>query len=164
MNTLCYLGLGGNLGNPMALFDQVLEFFAQHAQASQVKTSPKYESAPIESSGPNYINAVLELNWAGSSEELLEACMALEHQLGRTRSVRNAPRVIDVDVLLFGSQQIESPSLIVPHPRMHVRRFVLQPLLDLNPNAHIPGIGWAKECLEPTQDQDIQRIEPSRNH
>jgi 2-amino-4-hydroxy-6-hydroxymethyldihydropteridine diphosphokinase len=164
MNTLCYLGLGGNLGNPVVLFDQVLEFFAQHAQASQVKTSPKYESAPVESSGPNYINAVLELNWTGSSNELLEACMALENQLGRTRTVRNAPRLIDVDVLLFGSQQISTPSLLVPHPRMHLRRFVLQPLVDINPNVYIPGIGRAKNCLEHTLDQNVQRIEPSKNN
>lgn len=163
MSTLCYLGLGGNLGNPIALFDHVVAFFATHEKALHVKESPRYESSPIESSGPNYINSVLELHWEGSADELLEACMSLEQHLGRVRTVRNAPRLIDVDVLLFGALQMNTPSLTVPHPRMHTRRFVLQPLLDLNPDVLIPQLGLAVHCLTATQDQEVRPIKDRNN-
>ncbi|MCQ8896801.1 2-amino-4-hydroxy-6-hydroxymethyldihydropteridine diphosphokinase [Limnobacter humi] len=157
-STRCYLGLGGNLGNPVSLFDEVIAHVAQHAHCRHHRESPRYESAPVDSSGPNYINSVLELDWAGSADELLATCMSTETALGRVRTVRNAPRLIDVDVLLFGQARIQTPSLTVPHPRMHLRRFVLAPLLDLNPFIEIPGLGAAKLFLPNTQDQVCTRI------
>jgi 2-amino-4-hydroxy-6-hydroxymethyldihydropteridine diphosphokinase len=158
MSTLSYLGLGGNLGNPIALFDEVVHFFAEHPHAHQVKESPRYESTPVESNGPNYINSVVELHWSGSADELLHTCMNLEHRLGRVRSVRNAPRLIDVDILLFGTHALCTEHLIVPHPRMHLRRFVLKPLLDLNPHIEIAGQGPAHAFLHHTEDQEIKPL------
>lgn len=158
MGTPCYLGLGGNLGHPLSLFDKVVAHFAALPGASEVQESPRYESEPVDSTGPNYVNSVLALNWAGTAIALLEACMGIEQQLGRVRTERNAPRVIDVDLLLFGQNHIELPDLTVPHPRMHLRRFVLQPLIDLNPNISIPGAGLASQCLLGTLDQSVQRI------
>ena len=156
--TTCYLGLGGNLGHPMALFDEVVQYFQCHPLSRNVKESPRYESAPVDATGPNYVNSVLEIQWLGSAEELLEACLDLEAQLGRVRTTRNAPRPIDVDVLLFGQQTVNTPTLTVPHPRMHLRRFVLEPLLQLNPNVQIPALGFARHYLPATQDQIVKAI------
>ena len=156
--SLCYLGLGGNLGHPLALFDEVAEHFRQHPLSTNVKESPRYESAPVDATGPNYVNSVLEVQWQGSAAELLSACLGLEAQLGRIRTTRNAPRPIDVDVLLFGLQTVHTDSLTVPHPRMHLRRFVLEPLLQLNPQAQIPCMGLARDYLQATLDQDVQLI------
>lgn len=157
-HTVCYLGLGGNLGHPMALFDEVVEYFRLHPSVAGAKESPRYESAPVDATGPNYVNSVLEIQWQGDAEQLLAACLGLEAQLGRVRTTRNAPRPIDVDVLLVGKQTINTNELTVPHPRMHLRRFVLEPLLQLNPAAEIPGKGLAKEYLPATLDQVVKAI------
>lgn len=157
-HTLCYLGLGGNLGHPMALFDEVAEHFRQHPMAGKVKESPRYESAPVDATGPNYVNSVLEIQWQGDAEQLLAACLGLEAQFGRVRTTRNAPRPIDVDVLLVGTQTVNTSKLTVPHPRMHIRRFVLEPLLQLNPAAEIPGKGMARDYLPATLDQVVKAI------
>lgn len=158
LHTLCYLGLGGNLGHPMALFDEVVDHFRQHCLATGVKESPRYRSAPVDATGPDYANSVLEIHWLGSAQELLLACLSLEARLGRIRTTPNAPRPIDVDVLLVGDQTVMSEALTVPHPRMHLRRFVLEPLMHLNPNLEIPGKGLAREFLQTTLDQDVQAI------
>lgn len=158
IRTLSYLGLGGNLGHPMVLFDEVVEYFRSNPLASAVRESARFESAPVDATGPNYVNSVLELMWQGSAEQLLNACMAIETQLGRVRSTRNAPRPIDVDVLLIGQQTVNTLQLTVPHPRMHLRRFVLEPLLQLNPGVLIPELGPAKNYLPDTLDQIVKAI------
>ncbi|MCZ8016808.1 MAG: 2-amino-4-hydroxy-6-hydroxymethyldihydropteridine diphosphokinase [Limnobacter sp.] len=157
-STLCYLGLGGNLGHPLALFDEVVQHFAAHTLAAGTRESPRYRSAPVDATGPDYVNSVLEIQWLGNAESLLQACLALENQLGRVRTTRNAPRPIDVDVLLVGNETRHTEQLTVPHPRMHLRRFVLEPLLLLNPEVEIPGLGLASEYLHATQDQDVSPI------
>jgi len=157
-HTLCYLGLGGNLGHPMALFDEVVEHFRTHFCAQTVRESLRFESAPVDATGPNYVNSVLELMWQGDAEQLLHECMAIESQLGRIRTTRNAPRPIDVDVLLFGQETVNTSQLTVPHPRMHLRRFVLEPLLQLNPEIEIPGLGPARNHLPGTLDQIVKAI------
>lgn len=155
---LCYLGLGGNLGHPTTLFDEVFEYFRTRACAQAVRESLRFESAPVDATGPNYVNSVLELMWRGSAEQLLHECMTIEAQLGRIRTTRNAPRPIDVDVLLFGQETVNTPQLTVPHPRMHLRRFVLEPLLQLNPEIVIPRLGLAKNHLPGTLDQIVKAI------
>ncbi|HEX4842267.1 MAG TPA: 2-amino-4-hydroxy-6-hydroxymethyldihydropteridine diphosphokinase [Limnobacter sp.] len=155
---LCYLGLGGNLGQPLSLFDAVVAHFAQHPMASAVKESRRFKSAPVDATGPDYVNSVLALQWSGSPETLLEECMAVEARLGRVRTTRNAPRPIDVDVLLCGNAVQNTPSLTLPHPRMHQRRFVLQPLLDLAPDLNIPGHGKVRDLLQATLDQQVNPI------
>jgi 2-amino-4-hydroxy-6-hydroxymethyldihydropteridine diphosphokinase len=157
-HTLCYLGLGGNLGHPMVLFDEVVAHFQTHFCAQAVRESLRFESAPVDATGPNYVNSVLELMWQGDAEKLLHECMAIESQLGRIRTTRNAPRPIDVDVLLFGQETVNTSQLTVPHPRMHLRRFVLEPLLQLNPEIEIPGLGPAKNHLPGTLDQIVKAI------
>lgn len=157
-DTLCYLGLGGNLGNPGQLFDQVIENLRKDPRVSGLRESPRYESTPIEATGPNYLNSVIELLWQADALALLTCCLNVEHQHGRVRGARNAPRLIDLDVLLFGTQTIQSDELTVPHPRMHTRRFVLEPLLALNDQLAIPGLGLVRELLPQTLGQSIRRI------
>ncbi|HEX4856560.1 MAG TPA: 2-amino-4-hydroxy-6-hydroxymethyldihydropteridine diphosphokinase [Limnobacter sp.] len=154
----CYLGLGGNLGQPMALFEEVVDHFRRHPLCTGVKESPRYESAPVDATGPNYVNSVLEVQWSGTAEELLAACLGLEADLGRVRTTRNAPRPIDVDVLLVGDETVNTETLTVPHPRMHLRRFVLQPLLQLDPSIDLPGLGPASRFLPDTLSQDMRAI------
>lgn len=158
LGTTCHLGLGGNLGDPHALFDELERRMAADLRVHAFEMSPRYASAPVETTGPDYINAVARLQWTDTPEALLALCMQLESDLGRVRSVRNAPRLIDVDVLLFGDQVRNSPELTVPHPRLHTRRFVLAPLLDLSPDIEIPGLGPAALWLPNTQDQVCKRI------
>lgn len=155
---LCYLGLGGNLGQPLTHFQTVLQWFADNPMASGLRLSPVYESTPIDATGPNYINAALELRWALSAEDLLAACMQLEQKLGRQRLGHNAPRTIDLDVLMFGQHVIQNEVLTVPHPRMHQRRFVLQPLHDLNPMLSIPGLGPISSWLAASLHQEIHPL------
>lgn len=158
--TRCYLGMGGNLGNPLELFDQVVAELSKLTHVSGAKESPRYESAPVDATGPNYINSVIQLDWSASAIELLGICMSLESLHGRVRSTKNAPRLIDLDVLLFGDAKLHSESLTVPHPRMHLRRFVLEPLLALNPEIEIPGLGQAALYLPNTLDQVITPLKP----
>ena len=158
LGTTCHLGLGGNLGDPHALFDELERRMAADPRVDAFEMSPRYASAPVDATGPDYINAVARLQWTDTPEALLALCMQLESDLGRVRSVRNAPRLIDVDVLLFGDQVRNSPELTVPHPRLHTRRFVLAPLLDLSPDIEIPGLGPAAHWLPNTQDQVCKRI------
>lgn len=153
-----YLSMGGNLGHPMALFDEAVDQLRNHTHCLTLRESHRYESEPIDAEGPNFVNSVIELKWNGDADTLLHLCMEIEADLGRVRSVRNAPRPMDLDVLLFGNQTIDQANLTVPHPRMHVRRFVLQPLLELWPDADIPGQGLAREHLQSCMDQMVQRI------
>ena len=157
-STLCYLGLGGNLGHPLALFDEVVQHFDTHTLAAGTRESPRYRSAPVDATGPDYVNSVLEIQWLGNAESLLQACLALENTLGRVRTTRNAPRPIDVDVLLVGNETRDTEQLTVPHPRMHLRRFVLEPLLALNPAVEIPGLGLASVHLPATLNQEVNLI------
>lgn len=150
--------MGGNLGNPIALFDEVITELSALPHTSKVRESPRFESEPVDATGPNYINSVIELMWEGTAIELLNTCMSLESIHGRVRSTKNAPRLIDLDVLLFGDSVIHSPDLTVPHPRMHVRRFVLQPLLALNPEIDIPGLGKGALHLPATLDQQVMLL------
>ena len=156
--TTCYLGMGGNLGQPMQLFDQVLIALQANPQCHDVRESSRFESEPIDATGPNYINSVIELKWFGTAEALLHTCMALEEGHGRLRSTINAPRLIDLDVLLFGQERIETDLLTVPHPRMLQRRFVLEPLLELNPQVSLPELGLASHFLHSTLEQRLHRV------
>lgn len=157
-STTCYLGMGGNLGHPLALFDEVLAELRALPHCVGLRESPRFESEPVDATGPNYVNSVIELEWTQTAQALLDACMSLETLHGRVRSVKNAPRLIDLDVLLCGDLVMNTPALTVPHPRMHLRRFVLEPLLRLNPEVKIPGLGPAADFLPQTLKQHLVPI------
>jgi 2-amino-4-hydroxy-6-hydroxymethyldihydropteridine diphosphokinase len=107
---------------------------------------------------PDYINAVVGVDTALSPAALLDTLFAIELHFGRQRSVRNAARTLDLDLLLYGEDIVDQPGLQVPHPRMHLRAFVLQPLAEIAPDTLIPGQGRAKALSQALPEQGIARL------
>lgn len=134
-----FLGLGSNLGDRAAHLRRAVD-----ALDEVVAVSPVYETAPVGGppQGP-YLNLVVELRTARTARQLLDECRRLEEAASRRRTVRFGPRTLDVDVLLVGDDQVDEPDLQVPHPRMWMRRFVLEPLADLAPELVPAGAGEA---------------------
>jgi len=132
-----FLGLGSNLGDRRAELRR-----AVHALAGVVAVSPVYETEPLggPEGQPPYLNVVVELDTECSPRQLLELCRSLEARAGRERAVHHGPRTLDVDVLLVGDLRVQEPDLVVPHPRMWERRFVLAPLGDLAPELVPPRV------------------------
>lgn len=156
--TPAYIGLGANLGEAGATLRRAAADIARIHGVSGLRLSPFYRSAPVDSSGPDYVNAVAALRTILSARELLLELQRIESQYGRTRPYRNAPRTLDLDLLLYGSEHIEEPDLVVPHPRMHERAFVLAPLADLEPGLRLAQ-GALPELLQQCADQVVRRLD-----
>lgn len=150
-----YIALGANLGDAVVTVQQAVHALATLPQTRLLRTSSLYRTAPIESSGPDYINAVAEISTTLTPQELLAALQALELAAGRERPYRNAPRTLDLDILLYGDVSIDSPTLTIPHPRMLARAFVLQPLAEIAPQRVSPA------ALAAVHDQAIERLPPA---
>jgi 2-amino-4-hydroxy-6-hydroxymethyldihydropteridine diphosphokinase len=120
-------------------------------------SSSLYRTAPIDSSGPDYLNAVARVDTQLSAPELLAALHAIEQAHGRERPYHNAPRTLDLDILLYGDTIIDTPDLHVPHPRMLARAFVLVPLLEIAADIVVPGRGPATQYLADVAGQAIER-------
>ena len=156
--TLAYIGLGANLGDARGALDAAFAALAALPDSELLRRSSIYRSAPIDSSGPDYLNAVAELRTALEPLALLHRLQAIELAHGRERPYRNAPRTLDLDLLLYGQTLTDSPELTLPHPRAHQRAFVLRPLAELVPDLVIPGRGGASELLVAVADQSIERL------
>jgi 2-amino-4-hydroxy-6-hydroxymethyldihydropteridine diphosphokinase len=128
-----YIALGANLGDARSTLAQTIQALARLPHTSLVQASSLYRSVPVDSSGPDYINAVAEVATRLSAPELLAQLQHLEQVAQRERPYRNAPRTLDLDLLLYGSARIQSPQLCVPHPRLWERAFVLVPLAQIAP-------------------------------
>ena len=128
-----YVALGANLGDARATVNAAIEALDHLPQTRLLRASSLYRTAPWEASGPDFINAVAAIETALDAHELLRALQALELQAGRERPYRNAPRTLDLDLLLYGSAIIDQPDLVVPHPRLGERAFVLVPLAEIAP-------------------------------
>ncbi len=148
------VGLGANLGNPQAALAGAMASIAALEGVSLVAQSAFYRSAPIDSSGPDYVNAVVQLQTNLSAPELLAQLQTIEQGVGRERPYRNAPRTLDLDILLFGDASIQSESLTVPHPRMWQRAFVLLPLAEIAPALVSAAL------LDSVKDQALVRLVP----
>jgi 2-amino-4-hydroxy-6-hydroxymethyldihydropteridine diphosphokinase len=152
--TTAYVGVGSNLNDPRA---QVLQAFTEldglpHTRV--VRKSSLYRSAPIgHAAQPDFVNAVAQVETGLPAERLLAELQAVETRHGRERSFPNAPRTLDLDLLLYGNARIASPALTVPHPRMHERAFVLKPLLEIAPQ--LPFTAQLDACA----DQEVERID-----
>jgi len=129
-----YVALGANLGDARAAVVQALRDLGNLPQTQGVRASSLYRTAPVESSGPDYVNAVAEIRTALSPDALLAELQKLEQAAGRERPWRNAPRTLDLDILLYDELQLDSPTLTIPHPRMTERAFVLVPLAEIAPS------------------------------
>lgn len=140
MAETAFLGLGSNLGDRLATLQAAVDLLSAEPGIDVDASSGVWETAPVGGpSQPDYLNAVLRVATALSPPELLAACARVEARLGRVRDVRWGPRTVDVDVLLIDDRTVDEPDLTVPHPRMTQRAFVLLPLLELEPNASLPG-------------------------
>jgi 2-amino-4-hydroxy-6-hydroxymethyldihydropteridine diphosphokinase len=128
-----YVGLGANLGDTAHALRSALHALDQTPGVRLCKASSLYRTAPLDASGPNYLNAVAEVATTLTAPALLAVLQSLENDAGRERPYRNAPRTLDLDLLLYGSARIDSARLTVPHPRMYERAFVLVPLSEIAP-------------------------------
>ena len=140
MSVTAYLGLGSNLGDRLGNLQRAVELLAGQPGILVVRSSRVYETEPVGGPPqPEYLNVVVEVDTELGPRDLLAACRAVEGSLGRLRTERWGPRPIDVDVLTYGQETIEEPDLVVPHPRMHERGFVLVPLGELCADPPLPG-------------------------
>lgn len=130
---LAHVALGANLGDARATVSDAIAALDSLPQTRLLRASGLYRSAPWEASGPDFINAVAAVETGLDAHELLRALQALELQAGRERPYRNAPRTLDLDLLLYGDAVIDTPDLSVPHPRLRERAFVLLPLAEISP-------------------------------
>ena len=149
---LAYVGLGANLGDAGAALHTALGRLTQAPGVLVCRSSGWYRSAPVDATGPDYLNAVAELRTTLGAMDVLALLQTLENQAGRERPYRNAPRTLDLDLLLYGDAHIQAPTLEVPHPRMWGRAFVLLPLAELAPERALA------EALAAVQDQAIARL------
>lgn len=154
-----FIGLGANLGDAEATLAAALASLARLPRSRLVARSSLYRSQPVDADGPDYVNAVARLDTALSPRELLEALLTVEHAHGRERSHRNAPRTLDLDLLLHGDRLIDEPGLVVPHPRLHLRAFVLLPLAEIAPDLEVPGHGPVRGLLAAVAGQRIDRLD-----
>jgi len=154
------IGLGANLGDARATVSAATTELARLPDTVLRRVSQLYRSAPIDAGGPDFVNAVALIDTALAPHELLAALQDIETRHGRERSHRNAPRTLDLDLLLYGDERIATPQLTVPHPRMHQRAFVLHPLAEVAPEAVIPGLGLVADWLPSVADQRIEKITP----
>ncbi|WP_334158122.1 2-amino-4-hydroxy-6-hydroxymethyldihydropteridine diphosphokinase [Achromobacter insolitus] len=155
-----YVGLGANLGDGAATLRQVLTELQSTEGITAVTASPFYRSAPVEATGPDFVNAVAALDTQLAPLALLDALQALENQYGRQRPYKNAPRTLDLDLLLYGDTVLNHERLVLPHPRMHLRAFVLLPLRDLAPGLTLQGEP-IDDWIGAIRDQPIERISSS---
>lgn len=132
------IGIGANLGDALQAVRQAIEDLACVPCTQLLTASSLYRTAPIDSSGPDYINAVVQVSTTLTAPDLLSALQSLENQAGRERPYLNAPRTLDLDLLLYGHASIQSERLTVPHPRMWQRAFVLLPLSEIAPDLVLP--------------------------
>ena len=137
--TSVFIGLGANLGDRQSALCAALIAVGAIPGTRLLRVSPLYRSAPVDAGGPDYLNAVAELATTLTPHALLKALQAVETAAGRERPYPNAPRTLDLDILWFGDQVIHTPDLVVPHPRMFERAFVLRPLADLAPQRVDPS-------------------------
>ncbi|MBC8119724.1 MAG: 2-amino-4-hydroxy-6-hydroxymethyldihydropteridine diphosphokinase [Burkholderiaceae bacterium] len=163
MKRTAYIGLGANQGELVDSLNAAFDTLRSLEQSELVAVSPFYTSAPIEATGPDYLNAVAKLETSLEPYGLLLHLLDIELMLGRKRrgpnQKKNAPRNVDLDLLLLGEMIIQSTPLTLPHPRLHQRAFVLKPLLDLAPDICIPGQGLAGDFLRAVSDQRIQLLD-----
>ena len=154
-----FVGLGSNLGDPSAYLRQALSFLAATEGISGMEVSPFYRSAPVGKLDQAwFVNAVACFRSSLSPADLLALCLEVERRLGRTRHERWGPRTLDIDLLLYGEERIETESLKVPHPEMEKRAFVLRPLWDLRPDLTLAGQPLV-DLLARLGDQQLSRMD-----
>jgi 2-amino-4-hydroxy-6-hydroxymethyldihydropteridine diphosphokinase len=159
MSLTAFVGLGANLGEPESQVRSALTALGKLPSSRLVAASSLYRSAPVGvAAQPDFVNAVAQIDTSLSARALLDELLALEARFGRRRERPGAARTLDLDLLLYGGSIIVEPDLIVPHPRMHERAFVLAPLAEIAPDAAVPGKGKVAALLAGCKNQKAERI------
>jgi len=158
--TRAAVALGSNMEEPLAQVRAAFDELAALPSTKMVKRSALYRTAPVGGvEQPPFINAVALIDTTLTPRELLEKLLEIERLHGRVRDIPNGPRTLDLDILLYGSLKVSEPGLAIPHPRMHERAFVLGPLADVWPDAHIPGHGLASSTYASMDRLGIERLQ-----
>ncbi len=154
-----YIALGSNLAEPAAQLRAGFAAIAELPRTRLTARSSLYRSAPVGyANQPDFINAVAAIETALAPRELLEALLNAEHARGRVRGFANAPRTLDLDIVVYGDRQVSEPGLTIPHPRLHERAFVLVPLVEIAPDCRIPGLGKAADLLRSVDVGSVTRL------
>jgi len=154
-----YIALGANLGDPAASIRLAFEVLADLDGVELLKTSSHYRTAPVGlTDQPDFINAVAEIVTDLDPQSLLALLLGIETAQGRIRHEKNGPRTLDLDLLLYDDVALALPELTLPHPRLHLRAFVLQPLAEIAPDLAIPGRGTVAAWLPAVSLQQIERL------
>ena len=153
-----FVGLGANLGDARATVTDAIANLARLPGTTLVATSSLYLSAPVDAAGADYVNAVVELRSELEPLLLLAHLQEVEQCFGRERPYRHAPRTLDLDLLSYGLRRIDAPTLTLPHPRMHLRAFVLAPLAELVPEMTLADGKTVAQALHTLRDQRIRRL------
>lgn len=162
MGHVAFVGLGSNLSEPLSQVAHAIAALDELPLTRVVMCSSMYRSAPVGYlDQPDFINAVVQVETGLTPRGLLEALLALELECGRTREFLNAPRTLDLDVLMYDDLIHHEHGLTIPHPQMHLRAFVLQPLVEIAPNCVIPGMGRADEASRRCAGQSLERLNVS---
>jgi len=160
VRVIAYVALGSNLGEPRRQLNEAITAMSGLPETRLAGHSSFYRTAPVGyENQPEFLNAVAALDTRLAPGVLLEGLQGIERRQQRERPFPNAPRTLDLDLLLFGDERIARPGLTVPHPRMHERAFVLQPLLEMAPEISIPGKGRASDYLAACASQKIERMD-----
>ena len=154
-----YVALGANLDDPQAKVRAALDALAHLPQSTLVAHSSLYRTAPVGLAGqPDFINAVAARGTGLPADDLLDALFAIERASGRVRKAKNGPRTLDLDLLLYDTLTVDTPHLHLPHPRLHLRAFVVVPLAEISPDCTLPGRGSVAAWLPAVANQGIVRL------
>ena len=157
-----FIGFGGNIGDTRQLITDAIVCLAQRSELHILAKSCFYQSAPVEALGGDYINAVIEIETELTPYGLLHVCQAIEQEFGRERPYANAPRTLDLDILSYEGVTQNETELMLPHPKIIERSFVLLPLLEIAPDFFLPNFGQLKAYLPKVAHQRIEKL-PCRN-
>ena len=158
--TPAFVALGANIGAPAAQVRSAVEALASIAETRLAAVSSLYRSAAVGyTDQPDFINAVAKVETTLPPRALLDALLAIERRFGRERAFQNAPRTLDLDLVLYDEIEVHEPGLTIPHPRMHERAFVMVPLAEIAPDQTVPGRGRVRELARSVDSASVTRIE-----
>jgi 2-amino-4-hydroxy-6-hydroxymethyldihydropteridine diphosphokinase len=165
VRNIAYLSIGSNLGDRLETFRKAFQLLSESPHIKLVSCSSLYETDPIGYEDQDcFLNAVLKVKTDLEPEQLLHACMKIEQDLGRKREIRWGPRTLDLDILLYNHENIETEILSVPHPRMHERAFVIVPLMEVDPDISLPQMhAPLSDLLEQISDKEGVRLWKVKN-
>jgi 2-amino-4-hydroxy-6-hydroxymethyldihydropteridine diphosphokinase len=154
-----FIGLGGNVGDSRQILTDAVICLAQFPSIKIDARSCFYISAPVDAPGADYVNNVISISTTLDPKPLLQVCQSVEQHFGRERPYSNAPRTLDIDILMYDQLTMNEPELIIPHPRMTERMFVLLPLLEIDPEITLPKHGKLKDKLPDLSWQKIEKLQ-----